>query len=96
MIKPITSYVSLAPLTYSVVPSIDGKQSAACDSNHSGYGEMGQCVGSHMGYWRIGWKLQHHYDILLHLVFEHERTLWKETLLSRRVKRQNGKKNGGA
>lgn len=96
VIKHITSYVSLAPLTYSVVPSIDGKQSAASDSNHSGYSEVGQGVGSHMGYRRIGWKLQHHDDILLHLVFEHERTLWKETLLSRRAKTQkSGKKMGG-
>lgn len=42
-----------------------------------------------MGYRRVGWKLQNHDHILLHLVLEHERALWKETLLSRREKRRS-------
>ncbi len=48
---------------------------------------MGQGVGGYMCYRRIGRKLQHHDDVLLHLVLEHERTLWKETLLSRKEKK---------
>lgn len=76
------------------MPPVDGKQAAAGDSDHGRYGKMGQGVGSHVRDWRIGWKLQHHDDILLHLVLEHERTLWKETLLSRREKRRSLGKDG--
>ena len=49
----------------------------------AGDDQMGQGVGGHVGHRGVGRKLQHHDDILLHLVLEHERTLWKETLLSR-------------
>lgn len=77
------------------MPSVHGKYAVAGDSDHSRYRKMGQRVGRHMRHWRIGWELQHHDDILLHLVLEHERTLWKETLLSRREKRRNVGKDGG-
>ena len=56
---------------------------------------MWQGVSGHVCYWWIWWKLQHHDDILLHLVLEHEWTLWKETLLSRREKRGSVEKDGG-
>lgn len=77
----------MAQLTNGVVPSVDGKQAAAGDSDHSRYGQVREGVCDHVRYGGIGWKLQHHDDILLHLVLEHERTLWRETLLSRRKKR---------
>ncbi len=95
MFEHITCHMHWVPLTNGVVPSVHGKYTAAGDSDHSRYGEMGQGVGGHMRYWRIGRKLQHHDDILLHLVLEHERTLWKETLLSRREKRRSVGKDGG-
>lgn len=74
--------------TYCVVPSIHCKQPAAGHGHHSGDGQVGQRVGCHMGYWRIWWKLQHHDHILLHLIFKHEWTLWKETLLNRKGREQ--------
>lgn len=85
-------HVHWAPLTNGIVPSVDSKQAAAGDCDHSRYGEMWQGVSSHVRYRRIRRKLQHHNDILLHLVLEHERTLWKETLLSRRVSVENGER----
>lgn len=79
-----TCRVRRVPLTNVIVPSVDGKYAAAGDRNHCRCGKMGQGVSGNMRNWRIGWKLQHHDDILLHLVLEHERTLREETLLSRR------------
>lgn len=73
--------------TYCVVPPVDCKQPAAGDSHHGRNGQVGQCVGCHVCDGGIWWKLQHHYDILLHLIFKHEGALWKETLLSRKEKR---------
>lgn len=45
------------PLTNGVVPSVDSKQATAGDGNHSRYCEMGQSVGSNVGYGGIGRKL---------------------------------------
>lgn len=74
--------------TYCVVPSIHGKEPAAGHGHHRRDGQVGQRVRCHMGYWRIWWKLQHHDHILLHLIFKHEWTLWKETLLNRKGREQ--------
>lgn len=50
-------YITNVRPTNSVVPPVDSEQSAAGDGDHSGYGEVGQCVGSHVGHRRIGWEL---------------------------------------
>lgn len=73
--------------TYCVVPPIDSKEPAAGDSHHGRNCQVGQRVGGHVCDRRVWWELQHHYDILLHLIFKHEGALWKETLLSRKEKR---------
>lgn len=94
LFEHITCQGLCVQLTYSIVPSVDGKEPAAGDSDHSRYSKMGEGVCSHMRYRRIGRKLQHHNDILLHLVLKHERTLWKETLLNRREKKRSVGKVG--
>lgn len=71
------------------MPSVDSKYAVAGDGDHGGDGEVGQGVGGHVRHGRVGRKLQHHDDILLHLVLEHQGTLWRETLLSRR-EREDG------
>lgn len=83
---------SLGTRTHGVVPAVHCEQPAAGHRHHGGDGQVRQCVGRHVCHWRIGRELQHHDDILLHLIFKHERTLWKETLLNRkgRVKRTEG------
>lgn len=51
---------------------------------------MGKRVGGHVRDRRIGWKFENHDNVLLHLIFKHKWTLWKETLLSRKEKRAEG------
>lgn len=75
-------------LTHCVVPAIDGEQPATRDRDRSGDAEVWQRVGRHMRDRRVGWKLKHHDDILLHLVLKHQRTLRKETLISRKEKEE--------
>lgn len=70
------------------MPPVHCKQSAASHRHHCRDGQVGECVGSHVGYRRVGWKLEHHYHVLLHLIFKHEWALWKETLLSRKGREQ--------
>lgn len=90
VLKHFTCHLRRAPLTDSVVPPVDSKQAAAGDGDHGGDGKMREGVCRHVRYRRVGRKLQHHDDVLLHLVLEHERTLWKETLLRRREKKKDG------
>ena len=70
-------------LTHGVVPAVDGEQAAAGDGDGGGDGEVRQRVGGHVRDGRVGGELEHHDDVLLHLVLKHQRTLGKETLLSR-------------
>lgn len=74
--------------TYCVVPAVHRKQSAAGHGHHGRDGQVGQRVGCHVGHRRVWWELQHHDHILLHLIFKHEWTLWKETLLNRKGREQ--------
>lgn len=69
------------------MPPIDCEQPAASDGHHGRDGQVGQRVGRHVCDGGIGRELQHHDDVLLHLIFKHEGALWKETLLSRKEKR---------
>lgn len=82
------------PLTNSVVPSVDGEEAAAGDGDHGGHGEVRQGVGGHVRHGRVGRKLQHHDDVLLHLVLEHERALRKERLLRGMQRRGNRNEEG--
>lgn len=95
VLEHFTCHLRRAPLTDSVVPPVDSKQAAAGDGDHGGDGKMREGVCRHVRYRRVGRKLQHHDDVLLHLVLEHERTLWKETLLRRREKKKKMGVRGG-
>lgn len=95
VLEHFTCHLRRTPLTDSVVPPVDSKQAAAGDGDHGGDGKMRQGVCRHVRYRRVGRKLQHHDDVLLHLVLEHERTLWKETLLRRREKKKKMGVRGG-
>lgn len=65
------------------MPAVDSEEPAAGDGDDGGEGQVRQRVGGHVSDGRVGGKLQHHDDILLHLILKHERTLRKETLLNR-------------
>lgn len=75
-----TTHVTLA-LTDCVVPAVDGEQAAARDGNGCWYAEVGERVGGDMGDGRVGGELEHHDDVLLHLILKHQGTLGKETLV---------------
>lgn len=55
---------------------------------------MRERVGGDVSDRRVGWKLEHHDDILLHLILKHQRALGKETLV-RQTEKERGK-GGGA
>lgn len=63
------------PLVYSEDP-VGG------DSNDGRVCEAWLRVGGHMGNGRVRWELEHHDDVLLHLLCEHQWGLQKEILLS--------------
>lgn len=88
LLEHFTCHLRRAPLTDGVVPPVDSKQAAAGDGDHGGDGKMREGVCRHVRYRRVGRKLQHHDDVLLHLVLEHEGTLRKETLLRRRERKK--------
>ena len=83
--------------TDGVVPAVDGKQTAAGDGDGGGDAEVRQRVGRHVGDRGVGGKLEHHDDVLLHLVLEHQRTLGEETLMrqKRERKRERDRKGEG-
>lgn len=68
-------------LTDCVVPAVDSKQPATCDSDGCWYAEVRERVGCDVSDWRVGGELEHHDDILLHLILKHQRALGKETLV---------------
>lgn len=63
------------------MPAVDGKQAAARDGDGSWYAEVGERVGGDVGDGRVGGELEHHDDILLHLILKHQGALGKETLV---------------
>lgn len=87
--------LQMVVLTDCVVPAVDGEQSAACDRDRSRNAEVRQCVGRHVRDRRVGGEFEHHDYILLHLVLEHQRTLRKETLMSRREKEEDEEEKKG-
>lgn len=70
-----------APLTDCVVPAVYSKQPATRDGDGCRDAEVGQRVGCNVCDGRVGGELEHHDDILLHLILKHQRALGKETLV---------------
>lgn len=82
-------------LTDCVVPAVDGEQAAARDGDGCWYAEVGERVGGDVGDGRVGGELEHHDDVLLHLILKHQGTLGKETLVRDREREKEGIKSGG-
>lgn len=81
-------------LTDCVVPAVDGKQAAARDGDGCWYAEVRERVGRHVGDGGVGGELEHHDDVLLHLILKHQRALGKETLV-RQTERKKRKGQRG-
>lgn len=79
------------------MPAVDGEQAAARDGDSCRYAEVGERVGGDVGDGRVGGKLEHHDDVLLHLILEHQRALGKETLVEtdRERKKEGGRDGNG-
>lgn len=75
------------------MPAVDGKQPAARDGDGRWYAEVGERVGGHVSDGRVGGELEHHDDILLHLILKHQRALGKETLV-RQTEKDEGERGG--
>lgn len=71
------------------MPAVDGKQPATCDSDGRWYTEVGERVGCDVSDGGVGGELEHHDDILLHLILKHQRALGKETLV-RQTEKERG------
>lgn len=84
-------------LTDCVVPAVDGKQPAARDGDGCWYAEVGERVGCDVSDGGVGGELEHHDDVLLHLILKHQRALGKETLVRQTEKERGGtgRKKGG-
>lgn len=82
-------------LTDGVVPAVDGKQPAARDGDGRRYAEVRQRVGSNMSHRGVGGELEHHDDVLLHLILKHQGALGKETLVRQTEKERRTEKDRG-
>lgn len=84
-------------LTDCVVPAVDGEQAAACDGDGCWYAKVRESVGGDVGDGRVGGELEHHDDVLLHLILKHQGALGKETLVrqTEREREKEGIKGGG-
>lgn len=72
------------------MPAVYGEQPATCDRHGCRYAEVGERVGRNVCHGRVGGKLEHHDDILLHLILKHQRALGKETLV-RQTEKEKGR-----
>lgn len=63
------------------MPAVDGEQAAARDGDGCWYAKVGEGVGGDVGDGRVGGELEHHDDVLLHLILKHQGALRKETLV---------------
>lgn len=85
------------------MPAVDGKQSATCHGDGCWYAEVGERVGCDVSDGGVGGELEHHDDILLHLILKHQRALGKETLVrqtekesrTERKRKREGESEGG-
>lgn len=75
------------------MPAVYGEKPATRDCDGCWYAEVGQRVGRDVCHGRVGGELEHHDDILLHLILKHQRALGKETLVrqTEKEKRKDGK-----
>lgn len=65
------------------MPLVDREEAVGSDSDDGRCSETGLGVRGYVGHRRVGWELQHHDDILLHLLGEHQRGLQEEILFRR-------------
>lgn len=63
------------------MPLVDGEEAVGGDGDDGGRGEARLGVGGHVGHGRVAGELQHHDDILLHLLREHQRALQEDILV---------------
>ena len=63
------------------MPLVDGEEAVGSDGDDGGVGQAGLGVGRHMADGGVGGELEHHDDVLLHLLCEHQRRLQEEILL---------------
>lgn len=75
------------------MPAVDGKQPATCDGDGCWYAEVRECVGCDVSDRRVGGELEHHDDVLLHLILKHQWALGKETLV-RQTEKERGTEEG--
>lgn len=71
------------------MPTVDGEQPATRDGDGCWYAEVGECVCCDVCDGGVGGELEHHDDILLHLILKHQRALGKETLV-RQTEKERG------
>lgn len=67
-------------LTCQAVPLVDGEQAVGGDGDDGGHRQARLSVGSNVGHRRVGRELEHHDDVLLHLLCEHQRGLQEKIL----------------
>lgn len=81
----------LRSLTCQTVPLVDCEETVGCDGDDSRRRQTWLGVGRHVGHGRVGWELQHHDNILLHLLRKHQRGL-QEKILFRPPGRTTGRR----
>lgn len=76
------------------MPAVDSEQPATGDGDGRWYAEVRQRVGCDVSDGRVGGELEHHDDILLHLILEHQRALGKETLVRQTERERRTRRKG--
>lgn len=71
------------------MPAVDGEQPATCDGDGCWYAEVWERVGCDVSDGGVRRELEHHDDILLHLILKHQWALGKETLV-RQTEKERG------
>lgn len=71
------------------MPLVDGEKAVGGNGDDGGHHQARLGVGSNVSNGRVGRELQHHYDVLLHLLCEHQRGL-QEKILFRPAGRDRG------
>lgn len=76
-------------LTCQAVPLVDSKEAVGGDCDYGRWCQTRLGVGRYMRHRRVRWELQHHDNILLHLLRKHQRGLQKK-ILFRTPRMDNG------
>lgn len=76
------------------MPAVDSKQPTTSDGDGRWYAKVRQRVGCNVSDGRVGGELEHHDDILLHLILKHQRALGKETLVRQTEKDRRTQRKG--